>query len=303
MEPVGQSGRHYLIERIIQERGLSHRVYLASAGNQKFILKEVLQSNLEYFQDIHHRLQSCQYLRVSQDTIPEPSMFVYEYFTDDLLSLAQKDLPLTVTKRILKDTLRGLAAMHDQNIVHTDVKPNNILVEYEHKDSEVVIKRVQLGDIEDAAYVPPECDIVGKQVGNWMWRSPEAHTQGRVNKPSDIFSFGIVCIYAVLKRVIFAIDDSELGEDEPLAVLLERQISYFADTDGLDGFLEYLGDSPWREVIEVLRDGFAILQSDDCGSIEKSQPLTPRLVLEISSSAADAKSQLNALYWRDLGHP
>lgn len=29
MEPVGQSGRHYLIERIIQERGLSHRVYLA----------------------------------------------------------------------------------------------------------------------------------------------------------------------------------------------------------------------------------------------------------------------------------
>lgn len=66
----------------------------------------------------------------------------------------------------------------------------------------------------------------------------------------------IQCIYAVLKRVIFAIDDSELGEDEPLAVLLERQISYFADTDGLDGFLEYLGDSPWREVIEVLRDGF-----------------------------------------------
>lgn len=49
-------------------------------------------------------------------------MFVYEYFTDDLLSLAQKDLPLTVTKRILKDTLRGLAAMHDQNIVHTGKK-------------------------------------------------------------------------------------------------------------------------------------------------------------------------------------
>lgn len=54
-----------------------------------------------------------------QDTIPEQSMFVYKYFTDELLSLTQKDLPIGLTKRILKDTLRGLAVLHDQNIVHT----------------------------------------------------------------------------------------------------------------------------------------------------------------------------------------
>ena len=45
-------------------------------------------------------------------------MFVYKYFTGHLLSLAQKDMPLVLTKRILKDTLRGLAALHDQHIVH-----------------------------------------------------------------------------------------------------------------------------------------------------------------------------------------
>ena len=55
----------------------------------------------------------------------------------------------------------------------------------------MVIEQVQLADIEDATYVPPGSDIVGKQVGNWMWCSPEAHAQGRVNKPSDIFSFGV----------------------------------------------------------------------------------------------------------------
>lgn len=54
------------------------------------------------------------------------------------------------------------------------------------------INQVQLADLEDSAHVPPECDIVGKQAGNWMWRSPEAHTSGPVNKPSDMFSFGIV---------------------------------------------------------------------------------------------------------------
>lgn len=45
-------------------------------------------------------------------------MFVYRYLKDHLLSLAQKNLPLQLTKRILKDTLRGLAELHRHNIVH-----------------------------------------------------------------------------------------------------------------------------------------------------------------------------------------
>ena len=39
-------------------------------------------------------------------------MFVYKYFTDDLLSLARKDLPIVLTKRTLRDTLRRLTALH-----------------------------------------------------------------------------------------------------------------------------------------------------------------------------------------------
>ncbi len=65
------------------------------------------------------------------------------------------------------------------------------------------------------------------------------------------------CIYAVLKRVIFAVGEEELAEGEdPLSVALERQISYFADEDGLSRLLKHLGDSPWCEVLEVIRDSF-----------------------------------------------
>lgn len=56
----------------------------------------------------------------------------------------------------------------------------------------MIVEQVQLADIEDAASVPSDSDIVGKQVGNMMWRSPEGHAYGPINKPSDIFSFGIV---------------------------------------------------------------------------------------------------------------
>ncbi len=54
------------------------------------------------------------------------------------------------------------------------------------------IDQVQLADLEDSAHVPLNCNIVGKQAGNWMWRSPEAHASGKVNRPADMFSFGVV---------------------------------------------------------------------------------------------------------------
>ena len=61
----------------------------------------------------------------------------------------------------------------------------------------------------------------------------------------------------MLGRVIFAVDEEELAEgEELLAVVLERQISYFADEDGLNRLLNHLGDSPWCEVLKVIRDGF-----------------------------------------------
>lgn len=56
----------------------------------------------------------------------------------------------------------------------------------------VDIEQVLLGDLEDATHLPPGMAINGVQVGNWMWRSPEAHAEGYVDKPSDMFSFGIV---------------------------------------------------------------------------------------------------------------
>ena len=56
----------------------------------------------------------------------------------------------------------------------------------------MAIAQVQLGDLEDAAHVPPGSHIIGTQVGNYMWRSPEAHAEAGLGKTSDIFSFGIV---------------------------------------------------------------------------------------------------------------
>lgn len=68
---------------------------------------------------MYHALNDCAYLRSLHDTIPETSLFVYEYLTDNLLGLVQKDLPVSTIKQILRDSLRGLAALHEKDIVHT----------------------------------------------------------------------------------------------------------------------------------------------------------------------------------------
>lgn len=65
------------------------------------------------------------------------------------------------------------------------------------------------------------------------------------------------CLYAVLKRILFYVEEEELGEgEEALAHVLERQISYFAEEESLAEFLQYLGASPWVEIFAVVRDGF-----------------------------------------------
>jgi serine/threonine protein kinase len=152
----------------------------------------VPRNDFKYFEDMFSDLKRSPYVRVANDALPDECMFAYKYFKDHLLSFAQKDIPLPLMKRILRDSLRGIAALHEKDIVHTDIKANNIMVDWDELDGHTTIQQVQIADIEDAAYVPDNCAIVGGQVGNWMWRSPEAHASAQVHKPSDIFSFGIV---------------------------------------------------------------------------------------------------------------
>ena len=72
------------------------------------------------------------------------------------------------------------------------MKANNIVIYWEEGCNGIKVTEVQLTNLEDAAHLKPKFNICGLQAGNYMWRSPEAHASARVNKPSDMFSFGVV---------------------------------------------------------------------------------------------------------------
>lgn len=61
------------------------------------------------------------------------------------------------------------------DLCQADIKPDNVLIDWKEGQDGILIERVQLGDLEDAAHIPSGSHMTGKQAGNWMWRSPEAH--------------------------------------------------------------------------------------------------------------------------------
>lgn len=251
----GRSGKKYTITQVLQDRQDRH-VYLAEADQQKFVLKTLFEPEYNYALSIQNKFADNPYLRAVRDTIPGEKMFVNEYLRDDLLNFAWKEIPLTTQKRILRDALRGLAAMHEHDIAHLDVKANNIMVDYhESGNGNIVVDKVQLSDLEDSTHIPPRQALRGIQVGNHWWRSPEAHVKGAINKQTDVFSFAIVSIFLLLRRVIFWMDLPQ--NSDPSFAVLERQISHFAEWEDLDDFLEYLGRGhPWQKNFNKMAQSF-----------------------------------------------
>ncbi|KLJ13792.1 hypothetical protein EMPG_11291 [Blastomyces silverae] len=257
-----QSGTQYQIDQILQRRTepILACVYLAtSRTGKKYVMKNIFHTEFEYQLDLQTPLSSCSNLRVVMDTIPEHLLFVYHYFTDDLLELAEQgNLSGTERKRILGAALAGLADLHEQCILHGDIKPNNVFVDYdENPDGSIRVNQVQIGDLEMGSMIPPGLNVCGARLGNPMWRSPESHAAARINCPSDIFSFGLVCIYTMLQNIIFRIDSEGLTEEEKERLVARRLLSHFGDSPGLVGLVEHLDydAAPWRDlVLDVIKE-------------------------------------------------
>ncbi|PYI08452.1 putative calcium/calmodulin dependent protein kinase [Aspergillus sclerotiicarbonarius CBS 121057] len=246
-EYVGASGSSYRFKELLQERPLVGRVWLATSGQGQFVLKDIPKNIFDnFYERILPQIHETPHIRFPCDTIPGQRILVYKYLTDDFLDLVKKGISLQTRKHILKASLRGIAELHEQHVVHLDIKPDNIMVECQHNGEDTIIEKVQIIDLENAACLPkPKC-VKGMLAGNDNWRSPEAHFRGRLNKPTDIFSFGVVCIYAMLGRVIFGPDeDFEKHQAQgalPAMIRLQRQVSYFGDPQGIDGLLKHLAD-------------------------------------------------------------
>lgn len=89
---------------------------------------------------------------------------------------------------------RGIEAAHNNNIIHRDIKPQNIMISHEGK-----VKVTDFGIARAATANTIHSDVMGSV----HYTSPEQARNGFVDGKSDIYSLGIVMYEMVTGRVPF----------------------------------------------------------------------------------------------------
>lgn len=89
---------------------------------------------------------------------------------------------------------RGIEAAHNKNIIHRDIKPQNIIISTEGK-----VKVTDFGIAKATSSNTISSDVMGSV----HYASPEQARNGYIDKRSDIYSLGIVMFEMVTGRVPF----------------------------------------------------------------------------------------------------
>lgn len=115
----------------------------------------------------------------------ETPFLVMEYVDGEPLSahVGITPLPLARTCRWSSQIAQGLAAAHDQNVVHRDIKPGNVLVR--ETDSDVRIVDFGLSRFIDATETR-------SAAGTPLYMSPERCRAEPGDERSDLYSLGCV---------------------------------------------------------------------------------------------------------------
>ena len=154
---------------------------------------------------------------------------VLEDFGQDLRGLLKADL--RSPQLVLEGIIPAVQALHSHNIMHGDIKPDNILYQFDPSGN----CKVKLCDLDCAYYCGVNCpaDYLGTQ----HYTSPEvclAATQGRTVVASldkDIFSLGLV-LWQVLQRsatpALHCVDPAELEHLYTDQAALDVYLSYAA---------------------------------------------------------------------------
>ncbi|ESZ92264.1 serine/threonine protein kinase [Sclerotinia borealis F-4128] len=176
-------------------------------SDQTVVIKSVRHFRLDNERDILKRFQfRTPSLRPLLDKIEDPSdppALVLKHLDDDLLnaSAAQRLTRLEI-KHVAKCVQEALKVFHEDGYVHTDIKPDNVLVNYGQGD--IRFADVELADCGSTVHVDSvfakDRDIIGAPI----WRSPEAQLQTGWGTPTDIWSFGtMISVHVQLITLIW----------------------------------------------------------------------------------------------------
>lgn len=130
-------------------------------------------------------------------------------------------VPVECSRKIIRDTLRGLEFVHAAGLIHTDIKPSNLLLDRSLSDINGLDFNILIGDFGSST---PADDLFSRHVGTDLYLAPELVIDREYTTAIDIWATFVTAF--------------ELITGDPLFdVFHERAITYGSDVDseGLEG--------------------------------------------------------------------
>jgi serine/threonine protein kinase len=132
-------------------------------------------------------------------------------------------LEIKLALEITSQIATGLAAVHEQNLVHRDIKPTNIMVRLKEGGA-ATVKIIDLGLAKPGADAPAETAISspGAFAGTPEFASPEQFGGVGVDIRSDLYSLGVTLWEMVTGHVMFRSSPAEVMYQHPARTVAGR---------------------------------------------------------------------------------
>ncbi|MBQ9538778.1 MAG: serine/threonine protein kinase [Treponema sp.] len=205
----GGQGKVYLAYDTVLDPKKKDRVVIKELKIRKKDARERFKREVKILRELRyerHVVSTYEFLKEGSS-----EYIVLEYVDGMSLSKLiekQKGLPVSLAMYIFLDICKGLRAAHKENIIHRDIKPDNVLIS---KDGDVKLTDFGISgsekdfDEEDSSSARQTFSSsfetqVGTKMGTPSYMSPEQiDDTSKVDKKTDIYSMGVM-----LYEMIFA---------------------------------------------------------------------------------------------------
>ncbi|ELP92345.1 protein serine/threonine kinase, putative [Entamoeba invadens IP1] len=102
----------------------------------------------------------------------------------------REDIDIKLRIKMMIDAAKGILYLHENGILHRDIKPDNILVISLNIDDKVIAKLTDFGSARNVNLLMTNMTFT-KGIGTPVYMAPEILKKDKYKKPADIYSFGV----------------------------------------------------------------------------------------------------------------